>query len=42
MLYKIWLKKNFEGVKVSGCYFHYVKILLEKEKRFGLDSKTIN
>ena len=34
------IHKNFEGVKFSGCYFHYVKILWEKAKSFGLCTKT--
>ena len=34
------IRKNFEGVKIRGCYFHYVKKLLEKAKRFGLCIKV--
>ena len=34
------IHKNFEGVKISGCYFHYFKILREKAKRFGLCTKA--
>ena len=26
----IYIHKNFESVKISDCYFHYVKILLGK------------
>ena len=33
------IKKTFQGCKISGCYFHYVKNLWEKAKRFGLCTK---
>ena len=34
------LRKVFKGIKISGCYFHYVKILWQKVKKLGLCTKS--
>ena len=34
------LRKVFEGIKISGCYFHYMKILRQKAKINGLCTKS--
>ena len=34
------VRKVFEGIKISGCYFHYVKILWQKAKKYGLCTKS--
>ena len=34
------VRKVFEGIKISGCYFHYVKILWQKAKKYGLFTKN--
>jgi len=34
------IKTVFENIKISGCYFHYVKILWQKSKIFGLCTKN--
>lgn len=33
------IKTIFPKVKINGCHFHYVKILWEKAKQYGLCSK---
>lgn len=33
------LKKVFDSIKISGCYFHYVKLLWQKAKIYGLCTK---
>ena len=30
------VKKNFENVTIDGCYFHFLKLLWNKEKLLGL------
>lgn len=33
------LKKNFKGIKIKGCFFHYVKCLWNKAKKIGIVNK---
>ena len=33
------VKKIFKGVQINGCYFHYVKILWDHAKKYGLCTK---
>lgn len=33
------LRKNFINSKIDGCFFHYVKLLWSKTKKFGLCTK---
>ena len=30
---QIAIKKNFEDIKLGGCYFHFIKLLLGKQKK---------
>ena len=30
------VKKNFDDIKIDGCYFHFVKLLWTKAKNLGL------
>ena len=32
-------RKFFEGIKISGCYFHYLKILWKSQKIWFIHKK---
>ena len=35
------ITKVFKGLRLKGCYFHYVKCLWHNAKKFGLTRKNI-